>query len=125
MFLHFLSPLALGAVETDLERSHIHLFRRALGVEIETEAAQALLPVDGGANAAHGERARELPRGIGIRLRCSLGGIIDRARFLRRGLVDRFEAERGGRLEERRRWLGEEQRTVEREELVEDEVLLV
>jgi len=65
VLLHFLSPLALGAIQLDCEafkRGNIHLGR------LKPQPAQGGFPADCAADGIHSLRASEEARGIRVRL---------------------------------------------------------
>ena len=118
MLLHLPSPLTLSAVQLDREA----LDRGALGsaalVRVEAEPAQRGVPADGAADGVHRQGACEEPRGVRVRLGCRLGRVIERHWGGITGGARRAEHERRGGVEEDRCGLGEHERAVLGEELV-------
>jgi hypothetical protein len=72
VFLHFLPPLAPGAVQLDCKASQFG----ALG-RIKSQPAQRGIPTDRTADCVHRQRASEEPCGVCIGLGRRLGGVIE------------------------------------------------
>ncbi len=122
VLLHLPSPLALGAVQLNSEAPECRVLSG-----VKSQPAQRGFPADRTVDGVHRQRAREEPRGICVRLGRCLGRVLERrlgggarARGCPRGCGTESE---GGRGVEEGGWrLGENERAVLREELMQAQV---
>ena len=123
VLLHLLSSLALGTIQLDGGSPE-----RGVLDPVKPQPAQSGFPADRTANSVHGQRAREEPRGIRICLWRGLGWILERHRLrpcgCGRGTTRRCgtKSERGRGVKECSWGLGEHERAMLREKLVETQV---
>ena len=76
VLLHLTSPLALGTVQLDGGSPE-----RGVVDRVKPQPTQSSFPADRTANSVHGQRAREEPGSIRIRLWRGLGRILERHRL--------------------------------------------
>lgn len=137
MLLHLLSPLPLRAIQQNLHvlqlliHLHLQLYPRRLLGRVETEPRQGRIPVRRSTDPAHRKSAAEHARSDGIRIEVRLRGEVVKHRHghVARGRIpgellaelERVQrcVYRGCRREHGGRGLQEEERAVQREELVE------
>lgn len=127
MFLHLLSPLAMGTVQLDGKAVALQRGSGSVLGRVKTEPTQRGIPTNRAAHGIHRQRTSEESRSVRIRLGRRLGWVLQR-RLGDRGCGScsgawamwrcRVEGERGTGIEECCCRLGENEWTMLREELV-------
>ena len=78
VFLHLLSPLALGTVKLDGKTLASQRSSSVLG-RLKTQSTQRGIPANRAAHGVHRQRASEKPRGVCICFWCRLRWVLQRS----------------------------------------------